>query len=104
MSIQQQQQQTPPRDHLPPTSNNSMHQDMFQVDSGPNNNNGGTKSILSEINIDELFLHYPAVFEELFYSNTTPFKWTSIEQIEQDLRALCEQHQQQQQHFSIRIN
>lgn len=46
-----------------------------------------SKSILSEINIDELFMHYPKVFEELFYS----FKLNSIEQIEHDLRTYCEQ-------------
>ncbi len=44
-------------------------------------------SILSEINIDELFLYYPKVFEEFFFS----FKLNSIEQIEHDLRTYCEQ-------------
>ena len=44
-------------------------------------------SILSEINFDELFMHYPKVFEELFYS----FKLNSIEQIEHELRTYCEQ-------------
>lgn len=44
-------------------------------------------SILSEINFDELFMHYPKVFEELFYS----FKLNSIEQIEHELRSYCEQ-------------
>ena len=73
-----------------------------------------SKSILSEINIDELFMHYPKVFEELFYS----FKLNSIEQIEHDLRTYCEQQfkltlsnkssncsssNQAPQQFSIRI-
>lgn len=49
------------------------------------------QSILSEINIDELFMHYPSVFEEIFYSNSSPFKLNSIEQIENDLRTYCEQ-------------
>ena len=52
-----------------------------------NSSFNNSKSILSEINIDELFTHYPNVFEELFYS----FKLNSIEQIEHDLRTYCEQ-------------
>ena len=52
-----------------------------------NSSFSNSKSILSEINIDELFTHYPNVFEELFYS----FKLNSIEQIEHDLRTYCEQ-------------
>lgn len=58
-------------------------------------NSGGattsSKSILSEINIDELIMHYPSVFEEIFYSNH-PYKLNSIEQIENDLRSYCEQY------------
>jgi hypothetical protein len=49
------------------------------------------KSILSEINIDELIMHYPSVFEEIFYSSH-PYKLNSIEQIENDLRSYCEQY------------
>jgi hypothetical protein len=48
-----------------------------------------SKSILSEINIDELFVNYPSVFEEIFYSSNH-FKFNSIEQIENDLRNFCE--------------
>ncbi|CAF0828116.1 unnamed protein product [Brachionus calyciflorus] len=49
-----------------------------------------TRSILSEINIniDELFMYYPAVFEEIYYS----LKLNSIEQIENDLRRYLEEH------------
>lgn len=48
-----------------------------------------SKSILSEINIniDELFMYYPAVFEEIYYS----LKLNSIEQIENDLRRYLEE-------------
>lgn len=57
-----------------------------------------TKSILNEINIDELFIYYPNVFEELFYSANNPFKLNSIEQIEHDLRTYCEQQ------FKLNLN
>lgn len=73
------------------------------------------QSILSEINIDELFMHYPNVFEEVIYSNAGPFKLNSIEQIENDLRTYCQQFKPfistnvpatnatQQHSYSIRI-
>jgi hypothetical protein len=58
-----------------------------------------SKSILSELNIDELFMLFPSVFEEFFYSNRHPlFKLNSIEQIENDLRQFCEQH------FKLNLN
>ncbi len=50
--------------------------------------NSYSKSILSEINIDELFVNYPSVFEEIFCSSNH-FKFNSIEQIENDLRNFC---------------
>ena len=83
-------------------------------ENGNLNNATYGKSILSEINIDELFMHYPSVFEEIFYSNS-PFKLNSIEQIENDLRNYCEQlfkigtksnvntASASNQHYSIRI-
>lgn len=48
------------------------------------------KSILSEINIniDELFMYYPSVFEEIYVS----LKISSIEQIENDLRRYLEEN------------
>jgi hypothetical protein len=62
------------------------------VTTTPTGGNGNSKSILSELNIDELFMLYPSVFEEFFYSNNHPlFKLNSIEQIENDLRQFCEQ-------------
>ena len=46
-------------------------------------------SILSEINIDELLMYYPSVFDEIFYSNNKPFKFNTIEQIKNELRSFC---------------
>jgi hypothetical protein len=68
----------------------SINNNSDQIMSASTNHHGcqNTKSsILSEINIDELFLYYPKVFEEFFFS----FKLNSIEQIEHDLRTYCEQ-------------
>lgn len=48
------------------------------------------KSILNEIDIDELFLNYPTVFDDIFFSRHH-FKFNSIEQIENDLKFFCEQ-------------
>lgn len=46
-------------------------------------------SILNEINIDELLMYYPSVFDEIFYSNNKPFKLNTIEQIKNELRSFC---------------
>lgn len=51
------------------------------------NNNNNNKQSNDEINIDELFMYFPHVFEEIFYS----LKLSSIEQIEQELRSYLEQ-------------
>jgi hypothetical protein len=63
----------------------------FDAVSSENANNCNyPKSILNEIDIDELFLNYPTVFDEIFFSRHH-FKFDSIEQIENDLKFFCEQ-------------
>lgn len=110
-SLLSQQQQiqhlTPPRDQLAPpstsssSSSNNTVQEMFQVveTSSSTSSNLICKSIFTETNLEELFYIYPAV-HELILSQT--MMGSSIEQIVQELKASLEQHQKQQQHFSIR--
>lgn len=108
--LSQQQHLTPPRDQLAPpstssssSSNNNNVQEMFQVvetsSSSSTSSNLICKSIFTETNLEELFYIYPAV-HELILSQT--MMGSSIEQIVQELKASLEQHQKQQQHFSIR--
>lgn len=108
LSQQQQiQHLTPPRDQLAPpstsssSSSNTNVQEMFQVveTSSSTSSNLICKSIFTETNLEELFYIYPAV-HELILSQT--MMGSSIEQIVQELKASLEQHQKQQQHFSIR--
>jgi hypothetical protein len=109
LSQQQQiQHLTPPRDQLAPpstsssSSSNNTVQEMFQVvetSSSSTSSNLICKSIFTETNLEELFYIYPAV-HELILSQT--MMGSSIEQIVQELKASLEQHQKQQQHFSIR--
>ena len=94
-------QTTPPR-NIPSSqssSSNIVNIDLSQELIDSNNKlvvesskeqSSNSKSILSEINIniDELFMYYPAVFEEIYYS----LKLSSIEQIENDLRRYLEEH------------
>ncbi len=84
---------------------NNLLSPMLNTKTNNNNSNNfndtsntSNKSILNEINIDELFIYYPNVFEELFYSANNPFKLNSIEQIEHDLRSYCEQQ------FKLNLN
>lgn len=74
-------QTTPPR---------NIHSSQPNQNEPLDKNDQSSKSILSEINIniDELFMYYPAVFEEIYYS----LKLSSIEQIENDLRRYLEEH------------
>lgn len=74
-------QTTPPRT-VPPSQSAGNLAELDKADQS-------SKSILSEINIniDELFMYYPAVFEEIYYS----LKLSSIEQIENDLRRYLEE-------------
>lgn len=81
-------QTTPPRMHSSQSSSSLLVSSLDlsqEIDFVPSNQS--QKSILSEINIDELFMYFPSVFEELFYS----FKLNSIEQIENELRSYLEQ-------------
>lgn len=77
-------QTTPPRN-----IQSSANPNEPQLNSSDTKSDQSSKSILSEINIniDELFMYYPAVFEEIYYS----LKLNSIEQIENDLRRYLEE-------------